>query len=410
MSDSPDNKPAALEFVPEKWVYGGQALGRVEGQVVMTPFTLPGETVRVETGRARAQYLEARLVQVLEPSADRIAPRCPLFTECGGCHYQHAGSEFQLARKVEILREVFRRVGKFNAPEEIETIAGEPWEYRNRAQFHLSGGRIGFHAAGSNRLVPLEGACPISAPAINETLAKLRGLMKDRRWPGFVRSLELFTNGTDTLINVLETDGGQHVARNFFNWASSTIKGGGRGELEYDAAGLRFRVSHGSFFQINRFLVDRLAEAAVSRAQGGTALDLYCGVGLFSLPLAQRSAQVTAIESSLSAVRDLDFNSSRAKLPIDVRRLNVDQYLEKLQTAPDFVLADPPRAGLGKAVVDHLARLKPARITVVSCDPATQARDLAGLLAGGYRLAGLTLVDLFPQTYHLETVAHLERA
>jgi 23S rRNA (uracil1939-C5)-methyltransferase len=410
MSGSPDNKPTALQYVPEKWVYGGQALGRVNGQVVMTPFAMPGETIRVETGRARAQFLETRLVEIVAPSPHRVAPACPHFTDCGGCHYQHAPYDYQLERKTEIVREVFRRVGKFDAPETIDTIAGEPWEYRNRTQFHLAGGRIGFHAAGSNRLVALEDRCPISAPAINETLAKLRGLMKDRRWPKFVRSLELFTNGTDTLINILETEGGQHVARNFFNWASSTIKGGGRGELEYPAAGLRFRVSHGSFFQVNRFLIDRLVEAAVRDAEGESALDLYSGVGLFSLPLAQRFSKVTAIESSLSAVRDLEFNAARARLAVEVRRLNADQYLEKLKIVPDFVLADPPRSGLGKPVVTHLARIKPERITVVSCDPATQARDLAGLLAAGYRLAGLTLVDLFPQTYHLETIAYLTRA
>ena len=392
----------------EKWVYGGQALGRAGGQVVLTPFAMPGESLRVAQVRARSGMIEARLEKVLTPAVDRIEPRCPLFARCGGCDYQHAPYEFQLARKVEILREVFRRIGKFDAPEEIRTVSAEPWAYRNRAQFHLQNRRIGYQEAGSHKLVPVTGECPIAASAINQALTRLRDVLHHRRWPQFIHTLELFTNGAQTLVNIGETEGGQRVARPFFDWLAERIPGANLGELNYAAGGRSYRVSHGSFFQTNRLLVDALIEEALRHVGGETALELYAGVGLFTLPLAARVPHVDAVESSSSAVRDLSFNLEQAGLNANAHRSNADLYLEKLATTPGFVLADPPRSGLGKAVVQHLARLAPPRITIVSCDPSTQARDLAVLLAAGYRIRELVFADLFPQTYHLETIAHLE--
>jgi 23S rRNA (uracil1939-C5)-methyltransferase len=167
-------------------------------------------------------------------------------------------------------------------------------------------------------------------------------------------------------------------------------------------------VSSNSFFQVNRFLIDRLAETALEGAEGDSALDLYAGVGLFTLPLARRFRQVTAVESGGGASRDLRFNLDRAGVAqVRTEALTVEAFLEKLKRAPDFVLLDPPRAGLGKPVVERLKELRPRLLTIVACDPATLARDLASLVAGGYKMRKITLVDLFPQTYHLETVVSL---
>jgi 23S rRNA (uracil1939-C5)-methyltransferase len=166
-------------------------------------------------------------------------------------------------------------------------------------------------------------------------------------------------------------------------------------------------VSYGSFFQVNRFLIDKLVETAIEGAEGQTALDLYAGVGLFSLALAERFASATAVESGARAAGDLRFNAERAGLALRVEQTDAEIWMEQLESAPDFVLLDPPRAGIGKRMVARLAQLRPPRLAVVSCDPATLARDLAGLTGAGYRIEKLTLVDLFPQTYHLETVTHL---
>jgi 23S rRNA (uracil1939-C5)-methyltransferase len=376
----------------EKLVYGGEGLARVEGRVVLTPYVLPGERASVEP----QGDLHARLIAVEEQSPQRTTPGCPYFGTCGGCHYQHAGYDYQVDQKVAILREVMRRVGKFEAPEHIRTITGPEWQYRNRSQFHIRDGKLGYLKAGSHELVAIE-KCPISSPRVNECIQALNRMLRDRRFPSFVTEIEVFTNETQTQLNVLQTS--RPVAKSFFDWASEEVPGYVSGPITYQG----FRVSYKSFFQVNRFLVDRLVDAAAGDAQGATALDLYAGVGLFSWPLAEQFERVTAVESSGAAVADLLHNVPKAA----AARASVDEYLATEAESPDFVLADPPRAGLGKHAVRHLLRLKPKQINIVACDPATLARDLAPLLAGGYELRDLTLVDLFPQTYHLETIARL---
>jgi 23S rRNA (uracil1939-C5)-methyltransferase len=406
MPDPETNRPAGQmqETIIEKWVYGGRGLARVDGRAWLVPFVLPGETVRVEAERERPGLIEGRLVEIVSPSLERRDPRCPYFRRCGGCHYQHAGYEFQLVQKREVLREVLRRVGKLDAPDEIETVSASPWEYRNRVQLHLAGGEIGYLEAASNRLCPVE-HCPVSSPEINQALGVLRGMARTSRFPRFVRSLELFTNGAEVQVNVLES--ARPVARRFFDWCAESIPGATLGVLDYPAAGRVFRAGHRSFFQVNRFLIDELVTRSLESAEGASAVDLYAGVGLFSLALASRFDSVTAVESGASASGDLEFNAARASVEIRVERTTTESYLERLAQPPEFVLADPPRAGLGKTVVRELNRLRPPRLTIVACDPATLARDLAALVAGGYRLERITLVDLFPQTYHLETIAHL---
>ena len=381
----------------DKWVYGGDAMARIEGRVVFVPFALPGETVKVGLKQGD---MHATLTEIVQPSAERVTAPCPLFTRCGGCHYQHAPYEFQLARKVDILREQLRRVGKIKWEGEIATISGPALGYRNRGQFHLQDGKIGYLAAGSHNLVPVDGECPISSPRLNQALAEMRERMPDRRFPGFVHSLELFTDETNVQVNILETD--KPVAKSFYEWCGSTVA------LEYATKFGKFRVSPRSFFQVNRFLIEQLVDTAIGDASGGSALDLYAGVGLFSLPLARKFKKVAAVEGGVTAARDLEVNAENAGLVIQHLQGRVEDHLARVMATPDFVVADPPRAGLGKTVVSHLARLKPPRLTIVSCDPATLARDIAGLT--DYKIEKLTLIDLFPQTYHLETVAELSRA
>jgi len=384
----------ATEVTIDKWVYGGDAMARIEGRVVFVPFVLPGELAKVNV---KEGDMHAELAGIIQPAPERVAAPCPLFTRCGGCHYQHAPYEFQLARKVDILREQLRRVGKIKWEGEISTVSGPALGYRNRAQFHIANGKIGYLAPGSHDLIPVDGECPISSPRLNLALAEMRARMPDRRFPNFVHSLELFTDETSVQVNVLETD--RPVAKSFYEWCQSTVA------LEYATTFGKFRVSPRSFFQVNRFLIEHLVEAAIGEAAGQTALDLYAGVGLFSLPLARKFAKVAAVEAGTTAARDLEVNAQNAGLVIQHLLGRVEDHLARITATPDFVVADPPRAGLGKTVVSHLERLKPPKLTIVSCDPATLARDVATLTS--YRIDKLTLVDLFPQTYHLETVAHL---
>lgn len=386
----------------EKLVYGGDGLARLDGRVVLAPFVLPGERVRLRAEQEKPGLVKASTEAVLDPSTGRVPAPCPYFGRCGGCHYQHAAYELQLTAKRQILVEELRRLGKIEPPEDVTVVSGEPWGYRNRAQVHIENGRIGYREARSHRLCAIE-RCPIASPKVNEVLAALAAMLRDPRWPRFVRGLEIFTDEHQVQLTVTGTE--RPVARRFFEWCGETIPGMVEGALDYEQ---RFRVSRNSFFQVNRFLPDRLVETALDATGGETALDLYAGVGLFTLALARRFAKVTAVESGSAAVRDLEFNAARAGLSnVTAAASAAERFLESLETAPDCVLLDPPRAGLGKIVVRRLCELKPRTLAVVSCDPATLARDLAGLVASGYRIDRIALVDLFPQTYHLESVVRL---
>jgi len=386
----------------EKLVYGGEGLARLDGRVVFTPFVLPGERIRAEARQEKPGLVRAQAVEVLAPAPERVAAPCPYFARCGGCHYQHAPYEYQLQVKRAILVEELRRLGKIEPPAEIDIVAAEPWGYRNRAQLHVENGRLGYREARSHRLCPVD-HCPISSPAVNDAIRTLVSMQRDGRWPRFVRSLEVFSDERELQLNVLETD--RPVARRFFDWAAELLPGMVTGALDYEG---RFRVSSNSFFQVNRFLHDRLVAAAIDGVQGDTALDLYAGVGLFSLPLAGEFRRVTAIESGGGAVRDLQFNAERAGLTnLKSEQKTAEEYLAALNKTPEFVLVDPPRSGLGKVVVERLLKLRPPRLAIVACDPSTLARDLQALVGGGYGFEKMTLVDLFPQTFHMETVVRL---
>ena len=392
----------------EKLVYGGSGLSRNEGKVVMTPYVLAGEDVDVKVVKARKEFDEAAIDRILTPSIDRIQPKCPYFTLCGGCNYQHTPYDNQRAIKETVLREVLTRVGKVEAPATIGFIGGDPWEYRNRTQFHIDRGRIGFLEPGTHNVVDVE-ECVISSPKINEALCALRGIVKDRRFPRFLESIEFFSNESEVQLNVLKTHGNQHVARPFFDWCEKLINGAVSGPLVYSAIGEKFRVSHQSFFQINRFLIPQLVDAALGKAEGQLAFDLYAGVGLFTLPLSRRFHDVTAVEMSRSGHADLEANVHTAHRRVETIRNQTEMFLETADAKPDFILADPPRAGLGKPVTKELIRIGAKRVTIISCDPPTLARDLAALTAGGYAVEAMTIVDLFPQTYHMETVTRLVR-
>jgi 23S rRNA (uracil1939-C5)-methyltransferase len=388
----------------EKMVYGGDGLSRVEGEVVFTPFVLPGETIEAEPSGSRKHVQWARMANLVEPSPDRAEPHCPYFTRCGGCQYQHASYEAQVRFKREILAETLRRVGKIEFdPEKIETVPSEPWGYRNRAQLHFENGRVGYREMQSRKLVAVE-KCPISSPKINEAIVRLVRMAKDRRWPNFLGSLEVFTDERQVQWNVLESE--RPLAKHFFEWLAEEIPGTVLGPLEYAVNHDDFVVSGQSFFQVNRFLLPQLAQLAMGGANGGLVWDLYAGVGLFSLPLARRFERVKAVEGGRSAAADLSRNAKRARLSIEAIQQQTEAFLLEAKEAPDFVLADPPRSGLDKAVANRLVELRPKTIALVACDPATLARDLA-ILGAAYAIEAVTLIDLFPQTFHIETVVRL---
>lgn len=394
----------------EKLVYGGRGLGRADGRVVLVPFVLPGEEVETETVRATPGLVHARAVEWRQRSASRVAPECPVYEQCGGCHYQHIPYADQLDYKRQVLVETLARVGKVEWSGEIKIVSGQPWGYRNRTHLRVAKkGRqntaVGFMAPASHRLVAAD-ACPINAPLLDQAHEALLKMSADRRFPKSLREIEFFTNDTDLQVNILESD--PPSVQRFFSWCEEVIPGFSSGDsIDYRVGEDVFRVTNRSFFQVNRFLIEDLVREAVGDASGDVALDLFAGVGLFTLPLARAFERVVAVDTSRGASGDLRHNLERAGARARVVNLNVANYLMEAGQAPDFVIADPPRSGLGAAVTGGLVRLQAARLALVSCDPATLARDLAALLAGGYQIDSLTLIDLFPQTFHIETVVRL---
>lgn len=395
--------------------YGGDAFGRdAAGRMIFVPLALPGERVRVEVTESHRSWARARLLEVLEASPARVEPRCRHFGACGGCHYQHLSYAAQLQAKAEIVRAQFQRLGGFDQPPVSATVPSpSPWGIRNHLQFSLTPeGRLGFRAAGSHLVLPIE-ECLLPEPA----LADLWPRLDFGPVPGLERvTVRLGAEG-DTMV-VLEADGPPEVEVGTELDASIVWLGpaaasvlAGEPTLTIEVLGHRFRVSPGSFFQVNTVmageLVTRLLEAlAVGRDQ--TVLDLYAGVGLFSVFLAEAGARLVAVESSASACADFQVNLAAAD-DVSLYQAGVEEALPLLDMHPAAVVIDPPRAGLGRSVVEALVSLAPARLAYVSCDPATLARDARGLVDAGYRLESVTPLDFFPQTFHIETLSFFRK-
>ena len=392
-----------VSAIVEKLVYGGDGLARVNGQVLLAPFVLPGETIETIAEPGKGNALRASDLRIINQAAQRITPQCEYFGVCGGCHYQHADYAFQLAQKLEILRETLRRLGGIAFEGDVPTRSSAPWHYRNRIQLHCRDRRIGFLHRKSHELCAID-HCPISSPALNEAIKKMHVAIRDPRWPEFLQSFELFTDEDSIQLQVSESL--RPLAARFFDWIDEVLACISRAPIVYAVAGNSYRVSRGSFFQVNRFLLDDLVHEVVGQIGGRRAIDLYAGVGLFSLPLARRFDYVEAVERGVAAHADLAFNTSESAGTISTHKVSTEEFLRGTDYDVDLVVADPPRAGLRKEATAELVRIRAHRLIIVSCDPSTLARDLAALLTA-YRIERLTMIDLFPQTFHFETVAHL---
>jgi 23S rRNA (uracil1939-C5)-methyltransferase len=424
-----------IEVRIEKLVYGGEGLARHEGHAVFVPLVLPGETVRIEPVEQHKKFIRGRVQSIITASSERSEPSCPHFGKCGGCDYQHIPYEAQLRYKADILRESLARLGKIFWEGEITTHASPAFGYRNRAQWKIAdvGGRaaIGYFQASSRRLWPVE-ECPILSPRLQETLGAFARLLAKEALPGSLREIEAFVDSADEkiLLNLsLDSfDGPTQPVADILRAEVSGVESiltyiargdrfelNGPGYLTY-AAGLHsYRVGHLSFFQVNRALIAPLIEIVTGGARGRLALDLFAGVGLFSLPLAHRFERLVAVESNPATIRDLESNLQESGAPSPAaRQSDVAAFLERWRDVPDLVLLDPPRAGVPAPALQRLARLRPAEIGYLSCDPATLARDLATLVGmkdkpGPYEIKAVHLVDMFPQSYHLEAFLQLAR-
>jgi tRNA/tmRNA/rRNA uracil-C5-methylase (TrmA/RlmC/RlmD family) len=384
-----------LEVKIEKIIPNGFGLAFAEGLTVFVSLAAPGDRLRVAIRELRKKIAFAEIVDVIEPSPVRIAPPCKYFGTCGGCDFQQMSYQAQLEAKVAIIRDCLRRIGKIDLAEEIPIVPSpRELEYRSRAQWHIDtrAEKFGYFRRNSHEVVDIE-QCPILTPEMNSTLSGLRNEMP---W-------EKFWDETAG-IEAAEGDSGRV---SLFSAELSPDPN----DISCQAAGETYYYSARSFFQGNRSLIEPLIETATKNLSGGTALDLYCGVGLFTLRLARKFERVIGIEENETAVQFAKKNSAKAGLDnIEFIRKGVDAFLvEERYGDVDLVLLDPPRAGAELRTIDRIAALRPKQISYVSCEPSILARDLRILSARGYSISSITAFDLFPQTHHVETVARLER-
>lgn len=372
----------------------GMALGRHQDQVVLAPYGIPGEVVEVEVERSHRDYLEARIVSIVEPSPYRVTPPCPYYGECGGCQGQHIEYAQQLELKRAVVRDQLCRIGKFVDPPVQPTLAApSPWRYRNHARFTVNKeGRLGFVRRGTHRMIPIE-ECLLLADGINQLLQGLQGYCAETRQ----LSVRYGVHTDEWLIQPTIKNPELQLAT-------------GQPSYQEEMLGHRFRVASPSFFQVNTEQAERLVEVVRGYlAPTGTELvvDAYAGVGTFAVLLGPHLGVVLAIEESAPAVRDGQWNA-RQSPNVEYRLGKVEAVLPTLEQRPDAVLLDPPRAGCHKDTLQALIDFRPNKVVYVSCEPATLARDLRILCDGGFRLIEVQPVDLFPQTYHIEAVAYLE--
>lgn len=420
----------------EKCIYGGAGLARADGKAVFVPFTLPGETVEAHITEDKRSFANAELDAVLEPSQERAAPACRYFGECGGCHYQHATYAAQIKLKLGILRETLERARLANVPE-ILPVHAEPLAYRNRVRLHLQRRPFAlcYKRRASHESLPVE-RCPIAAPVLEQAIDAVTRIGSGLDLAESFEEIEFFTNEaqselllslwagrrandlTQKLAQACETlqhelpmltgaavfsaDNGKHQGAMLTQWGAQA--------LGYHAGGRAYRVSIGAFFQVNRFLVDRLVELVSADHSGKLAWDLYAGVGLFARALSERFEQVVAVEAAPYSSHDLRENLSGGQHKT-VRSGTLEFLRQHARrpgsAAPEFAVVDPPRSGLGSDVTSLLTKVRPQTIVYVSCDPATLSRDLQALVESGYHLRNMHMVDLFPQTFHLESVTAL---
>lgn len=380
-----------IEVSVEKLVTGGEGLARFEGIPIFVPRSAPGDRLRVRLIERRPDYGRGEILEILQPGPRRREPPCPHFAHCGGCDLQHLEDAAQVELKVAAVRETLLRIGGVELPPEVRLLRGTSWGYRLRTAVHTESTpeavQVGYFARRSRELVPIH-ACPILEPALESAVQRLPQILMTGNAP---RRLNL----------ALGDDGGLTVA--------PVVPGLPHGPIRLTLGDDVYQFDARCFFQAHRELLPALVNEVVGPESGGTAFDLYAGVGLFSIPLSRTYERVVAVEGDRISVRYARMNrKENGARGLEVEYMSVENWIERLPEDAERVVVDPPRGGLLPKIRRGLLTRPPRHLTYVSCDAATLARDLRALKRL-YRIERLALVDLFPQTGHMETVVQLMR-
>jgi 23S rRNA (uracil1939-C5)-methyltransferase len=394
--------------------YGGDAMGRLpDGRAVFVPYALPGERARVRVIEEKRSHARAELVEILQASPQRISPRCPHFMACGGCHYQHLAYPDQLQAKSAILHDQLERIGGITGfPEPAVIASSQEWNYRNYVQFHLTAaGKVGYLAPDSHNIVQIR-ECHLPETALNSLWPKLDlepvpGLEQIGLRLGRDDEVMLIFEGSDPQPPEFSVD--LPLSAVYSHPQGAAVLAGDDG-LVMEVLGRSFQVSAQAFFQVNTHQAGRMVQYLLDHlplTSSNSLLEVYCGVGLFSAFLAPHVSQLVGIELSPAACQDFAVNLNEFE-HVSLYQGAAEAVLPALEVTPDLVVVDPPRAGLERRVLQAILACQPAHLAYVSCDPATLARDLHHFYNAGYRLRELALFDLFPQTYHIESICLLE--
>jgi 23S rRNA (uracil1939-C5)-methyltransferase len=406
-----------FEVEIEKLVYGGAGFGRRRGKVVFVPFSAPGDRLLVRPVEEKKTYIRAEIDRILKKGPGRAVPACPHFGRCGGCHWQHLEYGMQVESKRLILEELFHH--RFPETKEIPivmTACERPLGYRSRARVQLRGKgektQVGFYRQRSRTVEDIEN-CPLLRPPLDEALQSLRQYKLKVDTDASAREMDMACSteeGTWATARVGIAD----------EAGVTTLFGTRRREdviLRKTVGGFQYAVTASVFFQANDFMVPKLYGRVQELAAGGkrrSALDLFSGVGLFSLPLARQFETVVAVESSAAACRLCVSNARTAGLAnVRVAAADVLSWMQTRESAGessfDLIVLDPPRSGAGLEVMQLIGKWAPERIVYVSCDPQTLCRDLAGVVPLGYAIDLVEGLDMFPQTFHFETIVRLKK-
>jgi 23S rRNA (uracil1939-C5)-methyltransferase len=394
--------------------YGGEAMGRLpDGRAVFVPFGLPNERVRVRLTEEKKGFARGEIIEILQTSAERIEPRCIHFSKCGGCHYQNLSYENQLKAKTDILRDQLKRIGKIENPPVKPMIASEhEWHYRNHLQFHLTEeGKLGFVNSRGRAVLPIL-ECHLPETGIQTFWPELQFESRadvDRvsLRSGLDEELLVIFESETTDIPELDIEADVSIVHIY---EEHTAVIAGQDHLTMRVLDEDFHVSAASFFQVNTGMAEKMVkhlQTSLPVSLSTVLLDVYCGAGLFSKFFAPVCKQVIGIESSESACEDFAINLDEFE-NVELYEGSAEEVLPGLAGKFDgslCMIVDPPRAGIEKHALDAIINIKPQVIAYVSCDPSTLARDAARLIKAGYQLEEITPFDLFPQTYHIESIS-----
>ncbi|NPA13291.1 MAG: class I SAM-dependent RNA methyltransferase [Aquificae bacterium] len=417
----------------EKLIFGGKGLAKIDGKVCFVPYVLPDEEVEVEIQKEKKDLIECSLKQVLKPSPYRVDPVCVYFTRCGGCDYLHIQYDKQVEIKNEIFRETLQKIGKLDSiPLEEPVKSPQIFYYRNRVQFKVQGDKVGFYEKNSNKVVDIDG-CMLINHRLNLSLDGLKKLLElfyikpsqvhihgsnlgqiavKFIFPRYIKSIPV---GQKHIKHFL---GDELVGYGMYYQEGKKVKKlveVGSPFVYERLKNYLYRVSINSFFQVNPYQTENLidmVEEVVKEKKPEVALDLYCGVGTFSIPMAKHCKKVFGVEISQSAVNDANHNRKQNRVNnLFFKKADASKVLDYIQKKnPDLVLVDPPRKGLDKQTIQVLNNLKNLKTVIyISCNPSTLARDITLFKEGGFNLKSTKMVDMFPHTHHIESFSVLER-